>query len=259
MFKCFGFFASIYVLCRLRAGSALLTIETRLQSVVVCALLCARLHGVAGKYHLKSAENQGVAHQPYRQPPDLGDDICCYFVWAQTETFFFLSGIVILEGHLPPQRQTSLNSSGRQTVAGRHSDMSSRPPSTIVWLKLAIKIFRQSQFIQTEIKEKDFTFKSLVYRCLTLNVWRVCWLHLWSQSCSPSPPSCPDLLSKRFKGDGIFSISHHVLWKDFALIAKNWTGLEVWFCFCCCWRESLNFNLGRNTCRWRLTAVISWL
>lgn len=173
--------------------------------------------------------------------------------------FFFLSGIVILEGHLPPQRQTSLNSSGRQTVAGRHSDMSSRPPSTIVWLKLAIKIFRQSQFIQTEIKEKDFTFKSLVYRCLTLNVWRVCWLHLWSQSCSPSPPSCPDLLSKRFKGDGIFSISHHVLWKDFALIAKNWTGLEVWFCFCCCWTESLNFNLGRNTCRWRLTAVISWL
>lgn len=181
------------------------------------------------------------------------------FCLSADRDFFFLSGIVILEGHLPPQRQTSLNSSGRQTVAGRHSDMSSRPPSTIVWLKLAIKIFRQSQFIQTEIKEKDFTFKSLVYRCLTLNVWRVCWLHLWSQSCSPSPPSCPDLLSKRFKGDGIFSISHHVLWKDFALIAKNWTGLEVWFCFCCCWTESLNFNLGRNTCRWRLTAVISWL
>lgn len=32
--------------------------------------------------------------------------------------FFFKSGIVILEGHLPPQRQTSLNSSGRQTVTG---------------------------------------------------------------------------------------------------------------------------------------------
>ena len=79
----------------------------------------------------------------------------------------FLSGVVISEGHLPPQRLNSLNS---PRAHKRHADVCNRPPIPIVWLKLAIKIFRQNKCIQTKIKERNYTFKSLTSMCWILKV-----------------------------------------------------------------------------------------
>lgn len=63
-----------------------------------------------------------------------------------------------------------INSSRRHK---RHTDVCNRPPIPIVWLKLAIKIFRQNKCIQTKIKEKNYTFKSLMSMCWILNVGSV--------------------------------------------------------------------------------------
>lgn len=66
----------------------------------------------------------------------------------------FLSGSVILEGHLSPQRLNSLNSSRWHKLLQTSYRCIQKAPIPIVWLKLAIKISRQSKFIQPKIKEE---------------------------------------------------------------------------------------------------------
>lgn len=128
-----------------------------------------------GKYHLKSnpSGNQRNAHQTHYQPSDLGDDICCYFVWGRDKVFFFCFCFC----HLTPQRLNSLNSSRRyKTVRGF---VLFWVPSPIVWLKLEIKILRQSQFIQSNNKGWGITHSSLLLsRCLILNVGSVLYLFI---------------------------------------------------------------------------------
>lgn len=85
-----------------------------------CVCVCVRLHSVAGKYHLKSAEIRESHIKPIVGRRTSGTTFAVILFERRQRLFFFFfkSGIVILEGHLPPQRQTSLNSSGRQTVTG---------------------------------------------------------------------------------------------------------------------------------------------
>lgn len=134
----------------------------------------------------------------------------------QNKIFFF--GIVILEGHLSPQRLHSLNFTQTNRVQTR---VCSRPQVQFFWLKLPIKMVRQSKFIQTKIKQRVTHWRRL---CSVeyIWMWEVCVVTFIKPVFQSFSPEFPSSINQDIQRWWVFQHLPCIMWnKNTLLLIKG--------------------------------------
>lgn len=140
---------SFHAWCKYPASSSELLTNRNSSAVCSCCLCATACVCVRGRALWNTVFNQTQTKSERRRSnlSSAGPPGQHLLLFSSGRDNLFTSGFIALEGHLPPQRPNSLNSSCRHKVLQASCN---RPPSLIVWLKLAIKMWRQSESIQTK-------------------------------------------------------------------------------------------------------------
>lgn len=146
--------------------------------LMFCEQICTR----------RGCLTQRAAHQTHRQPSDLGETFAVIFCLSGGTNSFYLP-MSFLEGHLSPQRPSSLNSScTTQTVAGEatYGRVLQSPRFQLSgWNE---QILKTKSIHSDWEKGGNYTFRSLhsgCWKCVFSCVYRTCL-----QTSSPPRRGC---------------------------------------------------------------------